>query len=669
MPRKDTTSNGPAWVPYTLPWDDAPLDLSFLYESEKPAGRHGFLTVRNGRFEFADGSPARFWGTCFNSAANFPTHAESEQVARRLAKFGVNMVRTHQMDAEWSTPNLFQFTRGGTRNDSLSFDPESMDRLDYLIHCLKREGVYVYLDPLTYRRFRPGDGVDAADELPLAAKPYACFDPRLIELQKKLCADLWTHFNPYTKLAYKDDPAVALMEIVNESDLLSALPITLEPYRTRLEAAYRRWSKRHGLRLAADPVDFSHGKRTAPMVRFLHETQRHYYKDMMAFLHKIGVRIPIAGGNWNTGLAGLSAFEPCDFCDGHNYWDLLAGLPGHNPACSGPRLAEPGHWPQAFAKYRLLDRPFFVSEWDACWPNPWRAESPLMLAAVGALQGWGGFTHHAYRYQTHGPVDRLGGIVMGGSPGRVNWCAFNDPAKFGLFYHAALLFRRGDVSPARQTIAIRLNEAEVFECPASPNSCSALTPGAEQHRAGMLLPGQPGTADRVYGLTEAGDPFPTGPVLSDNGELGRDIGKRIAWIDTPRTQAAYGFIGKAGRIRLNGLELKVRTPFAAIALSSLTDDPIERSPNLLLTAVGRADNAGATYDAGHTLRLDIGHAPVLIEVIEADLVLTTEQPALRVLSIGPEGFLTGTVPAERKNGKLTFSIGKTFPSMYYLIQR
>ena len=83
------------WRPFTLPWDDAVVDVSFLFEDERPAGRHGFLGIRDGRLAWADGEPARFWGTCFNSGANFPEHAYSEMVARRLEKFGVNIVRTH----------------------------------------------------------------------------------------------------------------------------------------------------------------------------------------------------------------------------------------------------------------------------------------------------------------------------------------------------------------------------------------------------------------------------------------------------------------------------------------------------------------------------------------------------------------------------------------------
>ena len=94
-------------VSFTLPWDDVPIDLSYIFADEKPAGKHGFLTVKDGKFAFEDGTPARFWGTNFNSGANFPSHEYSEIVAKRLAKTGLNIVRFHQLDGDWSTPNLF----------------------------------------------------------------------------------------------------------------------------------------------------------------------------------------------------------------------------------------------------------------------------------------------------------------------------------------------------------------------------------------------------------------------------------------------------------------------------------------------------------------------------------------------------------------------------------
>ena len=237
------------------------------------------------------------------------------------------------MDAEWSTPSIFQFNRGRPKDNTRSFDLESMDRLDYLIYCLKQEGIYIYLDLLTYRQFRPGDGVDAVDELLQAAKPYTYFDPRLIELQKEFNRDLWTHINPYTGLAYKDDPAIALTELKNESDpFCTAGP---GAYRSRLEALYRAWAEGKELLVDEAKVDFAHP--TDQVARFLLQVMKDYYRGMIAHLRDIGVKVPVNGTNWSINLAVTAAQLAADFAD----FTLLLEFPpvgesGHaNPADGG----------------------------------------------------------------------------------------------------------------------------------------------------------------------------------------------------------------------------------------------------------------------------------------------------------------------------------------------
>ncbi len=652
-----------SWIPYTLPWDDAPLDLSFIYEKEKPAGQHGFLKRDGTRFVFEDGCEAKFWGTLFNSAANYPPHEYSEKTAKRLSKFGVNMVRTHQMDAEWCTPNIFCFTRGKERDNSLLFDPESLDRFDYMIHCLKNEGIYVYLDQLSHRTFKPGDGVDNPHGLPrYGAHGYTNFDAKLIELQKKYSHDLWTHVNPYTGLAYRDDPAIALMEIANENDLLSRELITAEPYRSRLEERYRTWAAERDLPVADEPVDFTN--RTPVMLRFLHDVQVGFYDDMVSYLRSIGVKVPITGSNWyHGGLALTSALQGLDYRDAHAYWDMWSDTQGNNK----PLIREEDNiMLRGLCSARLLDRPFFVSEWDVVWPNEWRGTAPLVMASAGCLQGWNGLTIHTYRYRSTSPVDCMGAVVMDGVGYRVNFDTFNDPARFGLFYHAALMFRRGDVAAGGKTVGVTADEETVFGSPNAAMDIMGTLP--EEHRAGVVLPGESTPVDITIdaaGEKHAGN----GEIVSDTGEIRRDAAKGIGSIDTANTKAAYGFLGEAGEIALDGLKLTVKTPFAVVALSSLTDDPIASSTNLLLTTVGRADNTGAKYNEDHTRRLELGHAPVIVEVIEAAIELATTQEHLQVWAIDPEGHLTGRVPAAREDGVLKFDVGETFPSMYYLIQR
>jgi len=74
--------------------------------------------------------------------------------------------------------------------------------------------IYVYLDLLDFRTFTEAEGVVNAAALGRAAKPYAVFDNKLIELQQQYARQLLIeHVNPYTGLSYAQDPAVVMVEI------------------------------------------------------------------------------------------------------------------------------------------------------------------------------------------------------------------------------------------------------------------------------------------------------------------------------------------------------------------------------------------------------------------------------------------------------------------------
>ncbi len=662
------------WIPYTLPWDDMPVDLSCVYKADKPAGKRGFLTVKGNQFRFEDGTPGRFWGTNFNSAANFPEHDHSRKVARRLAKIGVNIVRFHQLDAEWSTPNIFQFTKGPCHNDTLTLDPESMDRLDFLVDCLKKEGIYVYLDLLTYRLFKPGDGVARTDKLSQAARPYTNYDRRLIELQKKFNEDLWNHYNPYTKLAYKDDPVFAFTEIVNENDLFcqsdNELDAPLEPYRSDLEKLYRAWAGEKGLALGAGPVVFD--RKDDNVFRFYGDLQKAYYREMLAHLRSIGVRIPVAGTNWMMDALHLECQTECDFTDSHAYhYQFGRWTPTEKRFLNETMMERHCAMPNYLAFSRVFDKPYFVSEWDNPWPNEWRADTSLFLAAVGAFQGWGGYCIHTYRYDTDESTTMIGRPITSETLGGVAYRggvfdSFNDPARFGLFYHAALIMRRGDVAPARTEVAVKLENGRA-------RNSKAFAAASEVHGIGSLLPGRKDSARKTVNNTDELIAEQAGEVTSDTGELYRSWKKGLGWINTPMTKAVYGLVGGQGEIQLGAVGVTVATDFATVAISSLTEQPIEESTNLLLTAVGRSDNTDARYEEEsgiprQRIQKDPGHGPILVEVIYADIAIRTARPNLRVRAINPRGFYIGDLPSEYKDGVFRFSLGGVSASMYYLIQ-
>ena len=282
------------------------------------------------------------------------------------------------------------------------------------------------------------------------------------------------------------------------------------------------------------------------------------------------------------------------------------------------------------------------------------------MAAVAAFQGWNGLTTYTYRHSASVPVEEISGSFE----------TSIDPARFGLFYHAALLFRRGDVRPAEQTVAIYHPEEDILK---SPNPTpwqmqEALLATAEQHQLAMALYESPDNVDKVISARERVIAEDATEVHSDTGELYRSWEKRIGVIDTPYTKAAYGFIGEVESIPMNGLNLHVRTPFATVAISSLTDEPIVQSSRLLLTAVGRAENTDFRYNILHTKKLDGGHAPILIEPIEATIELKTEFSSLKVWAIGADGQRIKPIPVRQKDGQLIFNIGKVGQTMYYLIK-
>ena len=653
------------YIPYPSYYDDMPIDVSFVFRHEKPAGKHGFLKVNGDRFTFEDGTPGRFWGVNFNGGACFPSHDYSEKVTRRLAKTGVNIVRFHQLDAEWNTPNIFSFSKGERIGNTLEFHTDSMDRLDYLIFCLKNEGIYCYLDMLTYRKFKSGDGVDNALELQDAADPYLFYNRRLIELQKKFIHDIWTHVNPYTNLAYKDDPVFVLTELVNERDFFSHEKLKIEPYVTEFRKLYDAWLKTRQIERDAFSCDINEDDE--PLLRFKAEVQEAYFREMYDFMRQTGVRIPIAGTNWMTNNAVSKSNMACDFMDSHTYllYDWKWGE--YVKECTHVAVTQSFLFGmEKMTGLRALDRPLFVSEWDMPWPNEFRAESPLLCAAIGSLQGWAGWAIHTYAYGCRLSDMRILGKeassgTIAGVPYREGiFTTWNDPAKYGLFYHAALIVRRGDVAESK-----RVTEAFVENM--ADGWVKAVAGMSERNKTGVRFAGQP-PAPGAEQVAEADAQVSenAGEVRSDTGELFRSWVKNYGVIDSPGTQCIYGFLGKNGVIETANMRVRSVSDFAVVALSSLTEAPIGRSDNLLLTTVGRAVNTNARFDGD--VMLDFGEPPILAEVIELEAAISTEQPNMKVWSVNAEGFYTGTIASKWENGTLTFRLGDTMPSIYYLIQ-
>jgi len=206
----------PPLFPFVISYDAPDNSSSVAHLLDAPAGKHGFIRVKDGRF-VNDAGPVRLHATNLTGPANFPTHEQADKLAARLARFGNNCVRLHYFDAQYGNFMTEKETGIFGKGDSLPgafiadptvsipFSPELVDRQDYLIAALKKRGIYVDIN-LHVARF---------------PKTISFFEPRVIAAEKEYAKKLLTRVNPYTKLAYTDDPCVAMIEINNENAFLN----------------------------------------------------------------------------------------------------------------------------------------------------------------------------------------------------------------------------------------------------------------------------------------------------------------------------------------------------------------------------------------------------------------------------------------------------------------
>jgi hypothetical protein len=565
------------------PWNISPVDLSFLNADEKPAGKRGFLRSEADRLVFEDETPARFWGTNLTAWALFGTDRENvKQQARRLSELGFNLVRMHHHDSGWVNPNVFGDAKAA---DTKSLSTAMLERLDWWIKCLKDEGIYVWLDLHVGRTFKPGDGIENFDEIakgkPTAdLKGFNYVNASIQAAMQRFAEEYVSHLNPFTGLRYKDDPAIIALLLTNENDLThhfgnALLPDKKVPLHNAIYMAEAAaFATKRDLPKDKTWRSWEHG----PSKIFLNDLEQRFNASQIGHLRGLGVRALIAttssfGGN---PLSSLPALTAGDVIAVHSYGGVgeLEKSPLH--------AANLMHW---IAAAQIVGRPLVVPEWNVeRFPVPDRHAVPLYLAAAASLQGWDALMQYAYSQQA---------LSNRGSP--ANWHAFNDPALLATLPAAALLYRRGHVQEASTTYVFAPGREQLFNRAISPANSVALRTAAEKGRLAIAMPrtselpwleerplpaGSKVITDPAYSLIE---PQSTS-AGSDTGELRRDWEQGVYSIDTPRTQAAMGWIG-AKQIRLADVEIAAQTRNATVAVQSLDEQPI-RSARAVLISLG-----------------------------------------------------------------------------------
>jgi Cellulase (glycosyl hydrolase family 5) len=643
--------NPSTWFSAALAPGAAPVDLSFLNRDDRPAGRRGFVRAEGDRLVFADGTPARFWGA--NVAAYalfFPPRQEVAGQAHRMAQLGYNLMRIHHHDSNFVDPNVF----GKKANTTRHLDPRSLESIDWWIKCLKDEGIYIWLDLHVARMIKPLDGLtEGAEEVFRQRgelKGFCYYNSQLQKLMKEFQREYLNHLNRYTNLRYKDDPAIVAVLITNENDMTNhgcygVLPDKKNPYVNAVWTKdYQAFAQSRGLPEKRVFQTWMPG----PSKIHLSDVEHRFNELMIADVRQVGVKAPLATTNFwgRDALFSLPPLTDGDQIDVHSYGE--AEELGRNAHYQGTFLG----W---IAMGQVYGKPISITEWNVEYPNADRFIGPLYVASIASLQGWD--APMLYNYSQ---------IGFGANPGIDKWSTFHDPAITGVMPAAALLFRRGHVSPAKKTYCFTPTANALFERGLNPENSATIRTLAEQSKLtiGMpevrelpwLKPSQP-SGDATIITDPDHDFIPDGQsfVRSDTGELTRDWERGIQTIDTPKTQAVSGWIG-GETLRTHDATFETRTKKAVVALTSVDDRPLSESRFVLVTAVARAEPSAG------------GRPPFLSEPVHCRISLRTRTTDLELLALARDGRVAGRPRFEHRGDELTFELPAARGTHWYLLK-
>lgn len=663
-----------AWEPDTDDFrDDALVDLRCL--NEDVAGQGGRVKAAGNDFILGTGEKVKFWGANVGPGIYQLDHPSHVYLAKNLAKRGVNLVRLH----------------GGIYGDrDPAINRKRLDDLQHLVSVLKQEGIYVKLSFYFPLWFYLDEG----------RRPFMLlyFDPQMQEIYFTWADALLNTPNPYTGMPLGEDPAVAMVEVINEDSHFfwtfgkKNMPEHRWQQFTRL---YGQWlAKKHGsLQRAIDawggvrepgdrPDDGrmelydawmmttdglkntgAKRKRVGDQVEFLAENMRSFYQQAVShFREKCHYQGLVSCSNWHTAdprlLDALEryGYTAGDVIDRHGYFDhnhkgdsaSWSVRPGQTfESQSALHLRHPNPLP-----YVETDGyPHIISEIGWPMPNRYRAECVFLTAAYGSLQGLDGIIHFAV-----------------GSPGwdqAVSKFPLNNPAALGSNFAAALAYRRQYIQEAPAVVMDHLKLEDLYAMKGTNVFVSAAM---DQLRAAQVPEGaeKKGPIEAIDPLTFyvgrvvrsfRGEQEPSKAmdlgrsidrdarrILSITGELAWDYGAGVVAVRTPKVQGAAGFLGKRGPVELPDARIEMKNEYGTVLVVAMDDRPLSESRKILIQCMSVDQLHGwATSDGNGksgTIQ-SVGTAPWGVEKIEAVVSLRWTGPnPSRVVACDENGYAT-----------------------------
>lgn len=665
---------GEEWTPLRFGLDvkdGSLLDFSEILPADRPAGaRHGRLVVDGDGHLRGEksGERVRLVGANLNFDANFLEPEYADALARRLRRMGYNAVRLHHTDVL-----LMSGGWNGCWSDAI--DPKMLERLDYLFAAMKREGLYVTTDFYQMRRVNKDElkSLRLRENLDFGwFKAFPALYDAGFEVWAKYPRKLMEHVNPHTGLAWKDDEALAFVVASNEDTLLSICG-HVEPQgdkkgrraSQRFEDCFLAWEKKNEVDL-----DLSGENDEERWWKFFLETGAGVQRRYREFLNgKLGYRGLVSGANWFDQMSIIYERNELGLVDNHAYadhpqsreggwteWNQSSNLKHGSPAYAVPLIKAPT---------RIWGKPMAITEWNFCAPNRYRAESGPEMGAYAAFQDWDATFRFAW---SHG-----GANVKALKPlSPKSWFDLaTDPLNQLSDRINVLLFRRGDVAPAKERHAYAVTLQEVMNAPMGdmwqggrfPHSFTLL---GYVHGVGSVLAdggAEPKglkhvwTAQDIRRLRNAVD-F-KGDVVSDTGELEVNRGGRFT-VATPRSEAVVACPGAekpAAAFTAGGLVVKPVDEFQVVSASSMDGVPLRQSKKVLFFHLSNVYPTKFQFNAPNLHCVDNwGRLPYLARCCAAEVSFRSGVAGLALYALRSDGTPIRRVESAYRDGAYVFRL-------------
>jgi len=554
------------------------------------------LTVKGENFVDPSGKPVRFWGV--NLVALYPERASADALAANLASLGINLVRPHhnlRHSLDWN-PNMLTGALLTYKGTSREFDPSALERFDYLNAAFRRHGIYVQFSANWTRRYLPDDfdilpGDNKEREAWQSAmkelmawdwrkgmdiyKMLPSVDERAALLNEEFVKNLLTHVNPFTGVAYAQDPQVVTYEIMNEgSTEYSVICGNRLPdyWNTKFAEKWNVFARAAGIEPGDiyRPVD---SQTKEVRAKFLRKLDEDYLERIAKVIRSTGCKAAITYSNlWRGENTAQMNSLTSGFIEDHIYTDPMV-----------VKKPEDGFY--ALSRSALVDKPFFVGELNQAEgePNikaqsPARTMLPLATAAYAALQNWTGIVWFAW---IHGG-QLLGGDGWAVSEGRDSslGAMIADGMMIDHMRTTGIIFRRGLVEQSREPFTLWIDD------PLAAGDYNGLMRGKYPYKPGWQNVHEVRKAFGKVPESQASAPWMTetlpNPIVSDTKQIVKDIARRQLTVTAPQAEAFSGYPDGQPPAGLRHLTMDGGTFVTAVLVADDGKD-FEESSSLILS--------------------------------------------------------------------------------------